>query len=143
MEPSDYDEILFCKILYLFKRHGTTGGIKQTIDQKMVAVHGLPCAPPPPTHTDTDTTLKINMDKVCNLHKHEIVRPPRVTISLTPHFIFTHLKDQSETHTYTVHRSQVDPCGVSTSLVQCGWSTEHAGGRKTSYWSAIRRRSDS
>jgi hypothetical protein len=29
----------------------------------------------------------------------------------------------------TVHRSRVDPCGVYTSLVQCGGSREHAGGR--------------
>jgi hypothetical protein len=31
-----------------------------------------------------------------------------------------------------IHRSRVDPCGVQTSLMQCGDSTEHAGGRKTS-----------
>jgi hypothetical protein len=43
----------------------------------------------------------------------------------------------------TVHRSRVDPCEVHTSLMQCGESTKHSGGRKTSYWSAIRRRSDS
>jgi hypothetical protein len=40
---------------------------------------------------------------------------------------------------HTVRRSLVDPCGMWTSLVQCGGSTEHAGGRKTSCWSAIRR----
>jgi hypothetical protein len=40
----------------------------------------------------------------------------------------------------TIHRWLVDPCGVWTSLVQCGWSIKHAGGRKASYWSAIRRR---
>jgi hypothetical protein len=42
-----------------------------------------------------------------------------------------------------VYRSRVDPCGVKTSLMQCEGSSKHAGGRKTSYWSAIRRRSDS
>jgi hypothetical protein len=29
---------------------------------------------------------------------------------------------------------------VQTSLVQCEESTKHEGGRKISYWSAIRRR---
>jgi hypothetical protein len=29
MEPSEYDEIPLCKILYFIKRYGTTGGIKQ------------------------------------------------------------------------------------------------------------------
>jgi hypothetical protein len=28
MEPSDYDDIPLCNILYFFQMHGTTGGIK-------------------------------------------------------------------------------------------------------------------
>jgi hypothetical protein len=44
---------------------------------------------------------------------------------------------------HTVHRSQVDLCRVQMSLVQCRGSTKHAGGWKTSYWSAIRRHIDS
>jgi hypothetical protein len=42
----------------------------------------------------------------------------------------------------TVHTSRVDLCAVYTSLVQCVGSSKHAGGRKISYWSEIRRRSE-
>jgi hypothetical protein len=47
MEPSDHDEIPLCNT-GLCRTCGTTGGIKQmgeTIDQKMVAVHGSSCTP--------------------------------------------------------------------------------------------------
>jgi hypothetical protein len=52
MEPSDYDEIPLCKIVYCtwpevrdywWNRWG------RTIGQKMVAMHGSPCAPTPLT----------------------------------------------------------------------------------------------
>jgi hypothetical protein len=45
MEPSNYDKIPLCKIMYLFKGTGklaekSRGG--HTTDQKMVMGHGLP-----------------------------------------------------------------------------------------------------
>jgi hypothetical protein len=57
MEPSDYDEILLCKILYFVRGTGLLVELNRwgrTIGQKMVAVHEAPCAPNS-THTHTDT----------------------------------------------------------------------------------------
>jgi hypothetical protein len=45
MEPSEYDDILLCKILC--QRYGTGGRWEGTIDQEMVAMHRTPCASTP------------------------------------------------------------------------------------------------
>jgi hypothetical protein len=50
MEPCDYDKIALCKILYFVRGAGLLAEYSRwgrTIDQKMVAVHGSPCAPTP------------------------------------------------------------------------------------------------
>jgi hypothetical protein len=47
MEPSNYDEIPLCKILYFVRGMGLLAEQSRwgcTTDQKMVAMHGLPCA---------------------------------------------------------------------------------------------------
>jgi hypothetical protein len=47
MEISDYNEIPLCKILYFVRGMGLLAELSRwghTIDQKMVAVNGSPCA---------------------------------------------------------------------------------------------------
>jgi hypothetical protein len=52
METSDYDEISLCKALYFVRGTGLLAELNihgGAIDQKMVVVHGSPCAPTPLT----------------------------------------------------------------------------------------------
>jgi hypothetical protein len=50
MEPSDYDEIPLCKMLYSVTGTGLLAEYSRwglTTDQIMVTVHGSPCVPSP------------------------------------------------------------------------------------------------
>jgi len=48
MEPSDYDEVPSCKLLYYVRGTGLLAEYsrwRRTIDHIMIVVHGSPCAP--------------------------------------------------------------------------------------------------